>query len=156
MECYVTRYHKVVRSDFRHFDWLNFDQNIHTSRWLAGVSSRFKISRTLADILKKLKNFKSVQIFIYSVSANFLLSFAALDVKVLSQGPLERFLFPRWPILAALLLVNSLYCPEQTVLELLTPRTDFEKLMATNSRISNIMEMATRNKKNWNKTKSAI
>ena len=46
-----------------------------------------------------------------------------------------------------LLLVNSFYCPEQTFLELLTPRTDFEKLMATNSRISNIMEMATRNKK---------
>ena len=46
-----------------------------------------------------------------------------------------------------LVLLCSTFCPEQTFLELLTLRTDFEKLMATNSWFLNIMEMATMNKK---------
>ena len=56
----------------------------------------------------------------------------------------------------SLLLLCLFYGPEQTFLELLTLRTDFEKRIKTNSRFSNIMEMATMYKKIQNRTKSKI
>ena len=83
-----------------HSDWLKF-------------LSRFKLSRTLADIFKTFQNFKLVQIFIYSVSPSFFVKFYCSGRESPESGTLgtvlnRNFLFPRQTTLAAFLPVNPL------------------------------------------------